>query len=212
MDRMQAVKYLALGDSLAVGISAFWGRGYTRLYYEWLQNSIGSHDLYYSNLGVIGLTSEKMLFRLRNDYCYRTAIKEASIITIDIGGNDILGCKRSPEKLWAALRHFKSNIFSILQELRILNSHAKVYLMDLYNPYPNGHEMHDIAETWVTQFNSIIRNAELTSQYRISGVANVYAAFKGNEAAYTLIEHGNVHPNTLGHKVICDCYQLVTTF
>jgi lysophospholipase L1-like esterase len=203
-------KYLALGDSLAVGIGAFWGLGYTRLYYNWLIDSIKYGYLGYCNLGVVKWTSNDLLNAVTNNRNYRSVISSSSIITMDIGGNDILCHKYSPDKLYQALDCYKHNLFTILQEIRCLNNHAQIYLMDIYNPYPLEHEMHKVAELWVTAFNSVIWSTLGKPEYCVSGIANVYAAFKGNEYNYTLIKYNNVHPNTLGYKIINDCYKSIT--
>lgn len=77
-------KYLALDDSLAVEIGAFWGCGHTRLYYNWLINSVNYRCLCYCNLGVIGCTSKDLLNAITFNSNYRNAIISSSIITIDI--------------------------------------------------------------------------------------------------------------------------------
>jgi lysophospholipase L1-like esterase len=203
-------KYLALGDSLAVGIGAFWGCGHTRLYYNWLIKSLNDRYLSYCNLGVIGWTSTDLLHAVTLNSNYRNAIISSSIITIDIGGNDILRHKYSPDKLYESLVCFRYNLYTMLNEIYCLNNHAQIYIMDIYNPYPIEHEMHEIAEAWVTEFNTVIWSTLRSHEFKISGVASVYAAFKGNESSYTLIRFNNVHPNTLGHKIINDCYKSIT--
>jgi lysophospholipase L1-like esterase len=203
-------KYLALGDSLAVGIGAFFGFGYTRLYYNWLVNSINYRHLSYHNLGVIGFTSKELLHAVTTNSIYRNAILSASIITIDIGGNDILHHKYCPEHLHQALGCFRYNLFTTLNEIYCLNKNAQVYLMDIYNPYPIGHEMYQMAEAWVTEFNAVIWSTLRCHEFRISGIAKVYAAYKGFETSYTFINFNNIHPNRLGHKIINDCYKSIT--
>ena len=204
-------KYLALGDSLAVGIGAFWGRGHARLYYNWLINSVNYRCLSYYNLGVIGWTSEDLLRAVTLNSIYRNAIISSSIITIDIGGNDILRHKYSPDKLYEALVCFRYNLFTMLKEVYCLNNNAQIYIMDIYNPYSKEHEMHEIAEAWVTEFNTVIWSTLRSQEFKVSGIASVYAAYKGNENRYTLMNHNNVHPNTLGYKIINDCYKSITT-
>jgi lysophospholipase L1-like esterase len=204
-------KYLALGDSLSVGVGAFLGRGYTRLYYNWLICSVKYRWLSYCNLGVLGWTSKDLLDAVTINNNYRNAITNASIITICIGGNDILRNKYSPNKLNQVLECFQYNLYALLKEVRCLNNHCHIYIMDIYNPYPIHHELHDAAEAWVTAFNRTIRSTLRNYEYHISGVANVYAAFKGNEYCYTLIKYNNVHPSTLGYQVICDCFKSITT-
>ena len=206
-----SVKYLALGDSLAVGVGAFWGCGYTRLYYNWLISSANYRHLCYCNLGVIGCTSKDLLNSITFNSNYRNAIISSSIITVDIGGNDILQHKYCPDKLYEALGCFRYNLFTMLKEIYCLNNNnAQIYIMDIYNPYPVGHEMHEIAETWVTEFNTVIWSTIRCHEFKVSVIAKVYAAYKGNECRYTLINYNNVHPNTLGYKIINDCYNSIT--
>ncbi|MDF2890541.1 MAG: lipolytic protein g-d-s-l family [Clostridia bacterium] len=203
-------KYLALGDSLAVGIGAFWGCGYTRQYYKWLINTFSQRYFSYQNLGVIGWTSEALLNAVTLNTNYRRAISNAAIITIDIGGNDILKHKYSTDELYQALACFEHNLYTALYEIRCLNRHAQIYLMDIYNPYPAGHEIYEISEAWVKGFNSVIWSTLMHSEFKVTGIAGAYTAFKGNEYNYTFIKNNNVHPNTLGHKIICDCYKSTT--
>lgn len=203
-------KYLALGDSLAVGIGAFFGSGHTRLYYNWLINSVNYRSLCYCNLGVIGWTSKDLLNAITFNSNYRNAIASSSIITIDIGGNDILHHKHCPDKLYQAIDCFSHNLFTMLNEIYCLNQNAQIYIMDIYNPYPIGHEMHKIGEAWVTEFNTVIWSTLRCREFKISGIAKVYTAYKGNESSYTLINYNNIHPNTLGYKIINDCYKSIT--
>lgn len=203
-------KYLALGDSLAVGIGAFWGCGHARLYYNWLINSSNYRYLSYSNLGVIGWTSEDLLNAVTSNNYYRDAIINSPIITIDIGGNDILRHKYSTDKLYKALPCYKYNLFAMLREIYCLNSNAQIYMMNIYNPYPIDHEMHEIAEAWITEYNAVIWSTLRSHEFKVTGIADVYSAYKGNERSCTLINYNNVHPNTLGYKIINDCYKAIT--
>ncbi|MFZ5351636.1 MAG: GDSL-type esterase/lipase family protein [Bacillota bacterium] len=202
-------KYVALGDSLCVGLNAFWGCGYTNLYYRWLVNCKGLRGLNSCNLGVMGWTSSDLLNAVKYSCKYRNAIKEAAIITIDIGGNDIIQSKYTPEKLSDALNCYRENLNSALFEIRCINKCAPLYIMDIYNPYPKCHPMHELAEQWICKFNSVIWNTPVIPEYKISGIASVYSAFKGNELEYTCIRYNNIHPNTLGHRVIFDCFSSV---
>lgn len=206
-----APKYVALGDSLTVGLGALWGCGYTRLYYKWLASCMKYRALRYCNLGVNGWTSDNLLYAIKHNCNYRSAIMSAAIITLDIGGNDILRHKYSPAQLQHAAKCFQYNLYSILHEIRCLNSCAPIYLMDIYNPYPQCHPLHEIAEAWVTQFNSIIWNTLVISDFQIAGIASAYKAFKGNEHRYTFIQYDNVHPNTLGYRAMYESFRAVTS-
>jgi lysophospholipase L1-like esterase len=173
-------------------------------------DSLKDRYLCYCNLGVIGWTSEDLLHAVTSNCNYRNAIISSSIITIDIGGNDILRHKYSPDKLYEALACFRYNLFTILNEIYCLNNNTQIYIMDLYNPYCIEHEMHETAEAWITEFNAVIWSTLRSREFNISGIANVYSAYKSNENRYTLMNYNNVHPNTLGYKIINDCYKSIT--
>ena len=75
--------YLNLGDSIAYGMSAAPGQSYFDLYSE---NLIGPS----LNLGVPGAKTSDLLYALQTKE-YQRAVQRADIITISIGGNNLLG-------------------------------------------------------------------------------------------------------------------------
>lgn len=197
--------YLALGDSLAVGIAATYKKGYTCLYYKWLLACTHLKNIAYCNLGVIGWTSYDLLNAVLYKNNFRKSICNACIITLDIGGNDILKNKNCLDNYHKMLCDYKNNLYRILKEIQCLNTKAPIYLINIYNPYPYHHELYDLAEKWICSMNSIIWDIYNVRDFNVIGVADIYSAFKGNEEKYTLIKYDNVHPNTLGHGVIFNC-------
>lgn len=67
-------------------------------------------------------------------------MERAAIITVNIGGNDIKKFQYSEEQLYSNLIAFESNIKAIIDNIRSINKHAPLYMMDIYNPYPEGYE------------------------------------------------------------------------
>lgn len=80
----------ALGDSIAYGMSAAPGSGYVDLFYDNLKGLSGNEDLNLINLGVPGYTSSQLLNQLQNDPATIAALNKSKVVTVSIGGNNIL--------------------------------------------------------------------------------------------------------------------------
>jgi len=78
--------YVALGDSLAVGVGA--RRGYVTRYAEHLHSDTGA-SVTVTNLGVSGQTSTQLLRSLRHNPAMRKAVGGAEVVTLNIGLNDL---------------------------------------------------------------------------------------------------------------------------
>ncbi len=84
------VVYVALGDSVAFGMSATDGKGYTDLLMTYLDGNPMGASIVYKNLSAPGFTAEE-LYRQVKDENYAQTVAAADVITINIGGNNILG-------------------------------------------------------------------------------------------------------------------------
>ena len=84
------IVYVALGDSVAYGMSASTGNGYTELLKTYLDGNPLGGSTVYQNLSSPGFTAED-LYRQVKDKNYAQTVATADIITINIGGNNILG-------------------------------------------------------------------------------------------------------------------------
>lgn len=82
--------YTALGDSIAYGMSATPGSGYVNLFYNDLIGVSGNEDLTLANLAVPGYTSSQLLGQLQSDPATITTLGQAKVITVSVGGNNIL--------------------------------------------------------------------------------------------------------------------------
>src|SRR5918995_4908575 len=122
--------YVALGDSLAVGVGA--KRGYVIRYASYIAADTGAH-INLVNLGRNGQTSSQLLHAIRNDLTMRQALGAAEVITFNIGINDLghageayengaCGGSDNQECLRAAVETFKENWDAIIAELISLRS------------------------------------------------------------------------------------------
>jgi lysophospholipase L1-like esterase len=203
-------KYVALGDSLAVGLLTL-GNGYVYQYSNWLKKNRYPQGIRLTNLGTTGWKSRDILKALQEYQSYINTIRSADILTLDIGGNDLLGSDFTTNGLSLTLREYQYNLSMILSKIREYNPTAPFYMMDIYNPYPIGHQRRTLADTWIPLFNKEIHSTASNPAFGITGLAEVFTAFQKHEDEYTWIDEiGDIHPNSLGHKVICQCFTAVT--
>jgi lysophospholipase L1-like esterase len=162
-------------------------------------------------------------------YVPRRAIREAEIVTWNIGGNDLRAARNSYKKgtcggadnqdcLEASVAKLETNWDAITAEVLELRSTRPtiVRTMDIYNPYVRT----DIAsDTWKNDggmndfqvFNSYVYKANLhiaTTSYA-AGVpyAGVHLAFNGpygyeDPKSKGYLSFDGLHPNNTGHRVI----------
>ncbi|MEN6463529.1 MAG: S-layer homology domain-containing protein [Syntrophomonas sp.] len=82
--------YTALGDSITYGMSATPGHGYVDLFYDNLKSINGNEGIKLLNLGIPGEKSSDLLYKLQHDTTTIDAVSKAKVITISIGGNNLL--------------------------------------------------------------------------------------------------------------------------
>jgi lysophospholipase L1-like esterase len=141
--------------------------------------------------------------------------KEAKLISIMVGGNDLL--RASPWVLSGSLanaqnavRRYQENLDQIINTVR--KPHSICIISTLYNPFPNS----ELAEEYIGTLNRSILH--IADQYRLV-VADVAKVFRNREARYIkgykqgslrdmrLI--GNpIHPNDEGHAAIAKAFLL----
>lgn len=140
------VDYVALGDSLAVGVTPYHSidRGYVDFLVDRYKQS--QYDIKLDNYGYPGYQTTNIVNELLNPTNpkygqLRESIKEAELVTIDIGANDLLthlnNIKQNPSTAPAVLNTIAQNLHLILSEIDKINPNSKVYVMGYYNPFPH---------------------------------------------------------------------------
>ena len=82
---------VSLGDSIARGYDCDAEEAYGNLVAEYMQEQLnGKADIRFYNFGTDGDTSAMLLQKLENNDRLRSAVTNACLITISIGGNDLL--------------------------------------------------------------------------------------------------------------------------
>lgn len=208
------LNYVALGDSLAAGFlnSSEIGDGYP----EYIKQKIEEETLYHVDLvnyGVGGYTTVDLLEQLKREDV-KQHLKEADVITIDIGANDILRkignkfdltdpdqMQEIIQKVSDAVVAIESNVGQIFTNIKELNDEAPIFFMGYYNalPYLNGQEM---IEFMMTIFNNTLQ--ETSEKYGAIFVPT-YEAFAGKHDIY-LPNPNDIHPTKEGYELIASLF------
>lgn len=198
-DEDGAIKYLALGDSIAYGIGSVPPlTGYVYHYRDFL--SLDAR-VGLKNLAKPGLTSAGLLAQLA-----ALGEEDADLVTVSIGGNNVLGCGKNNfqeidlDCAASGLKGLAEDWPKIIAEIRSLNPHAKIQVMNLYNPFAKSDPVYESANEVILQLNSLLSSGQ-NGQY---SVVDVYSAFKGKERKYTYFYSlfRDVHPTGVGHLKI----------
>ena len=192
--------YVALGDSLAVGVGA--RRGYVDRYAEHLRSDTGSR-IEVVNLGRSGQTSSQLLYSLRHDPSVRRAISGAEVITFNIGINDLGHASRSYENgtcggahnercLRKAVEVVEGNWDAIIEEILVLRSTEEAIIRTAglgYTPRVGG-----VFEPYLTEVN---RHIAASAADESIPYVEVHLGKDG-------VSPDGVHPNDHGYEMIAD--------
>lgn len=146
----KVVNYVALGDSIAggYGLDDVEKESYVGRISIALEKRYGAVRVH--NFGENGLRSEELLERLTDPESpqydeYTDAIRQADIITLSIGSNDLLQyisrstdleeVKKDGDHIFTeACRKFSENIPKILQTITVNAPNAQLFVNNIYNP------------------------------------------------------------------------------
>ncbi|KOO48935.1 GDSL-type esterase/lipase family protein [Viridibacillus arvi] len=192
------LRYLAIGDSLTVGIGVlFLDPGFVE-YYRGMSQQILKKSVFYKKYARSGATTEDVLKMLHSP-SVTEAVNCADIITITAGGDDLINAakefliNKNEESVSHAINQSLKNYSKIIDRIRHLDKQDQyiLRLTNLYNPFPGI----PIADEAIKAFNSSINRFGLEMNVK---VADLYSVFKGNERAL-LSKKGGIHPNSEGY-------------
>jgi lysophospholipase L1-like esterase len=192
--------YVALGDSLAVGIGA--RRGYVERYASYIATDTGAR-VEVVNLGLSGQTSSQLLYELRNDPSMRQTLGAAEIITFNIGINDLghageayengtCGGHDNQECLHTAVKTLEANWDAIVAELLSLRTTDDAMIRTAGIGYTPR-----VDEVFIPYVDEVNDHIATTAANNDIPYAQPYL---GKED----IGPDGVHPNANGYEVIAD--------
>jgi len=205
--------YLALGDSLGVGLLASIPdtRGYVALLHALLERSAG-HTVQLRNLSVSGETARSFITGGQL-VAAQGALAEArragwrvSPITIDLGGNDLRALQGADDAAReAGLAQYRADMAQIFDTLIAATTisgvrQGDIVTMTIYNPAGGDPQVARSDAWWVARFNGVL--GEEAARRGIA-VAPVAARFAGQERTLTWMPL-DLHPNNAGHRAIAE--------
>ncbi len=211
------VNFTVLGDSIASGYG--------------LENALDSYgaliakEKHYdlTNNAVPGHKTSDLLWVVCHDETAIKNIREADLINISIGGNDILNLLAEAQKdlsvlldiaqkaenseyIKTALSTAQANLTNVCAEIRSLNPDAPIILQTLYNPiyaHPTYKNFAPVIEKLVPVFLSMLQSVSREfSNIFIADVYSVFAQYYAEASDFSVIQNDGIHPSVKGHQLI----------
>ena len=207
-----AINYLALGDSLAAGMTPTKSidNGYSDFTAAFLDENkqLGSYSKAFA---VPGDKTDDVLEDLTTNEQLRVAVKNSNTITISAGANDLLkDSKLDPDKkiivldetnVPGTLLQISKNYTLILKTIKELNPNANVFVMGYYFPFPY---VADIQKPKLIELTHTLNKAiEVASIANGASYVSVYEKF-GDDSKQFLPNPTDIHPNLEGYKLMSE--------
>ncbi|HFU3729464.1 TPA: SGNH/GDSL hydrolase family protein [Streptococcus suis] len=212
-------RYLALGDSLTEGVGDVTGQGgFVPLLAQSLVNEYG-YEVDVQNFGVSGNTSKQILKRMKENEELQQALKEADLLTLTVGGNDlrkVIVSNLSNLKLSTfdkPAREYGRNLERIVKRARQENADLPIYILGIYNPFylsfPELTEMQTVVDKWNQTTKQITEKYKDVYFVEINDL--LYKGLEGemglsqSSSASTnnlLYEDDHFHPNNTGYEIM----------
>lgn len=220
--KKKKVTYVAIGDSLTKGVGDSTNQGgFVPLLAQSLTNETGL-EFKAINYGVSGNTSSQILSRMQEKKEIRKDLKQAQLLTITVGGNDLRKAiledtsNLDLDRFEKASKTYEKNLKQIIELARKDNPDLPVYVVGIYNPlYLNFPDLTEL-QTLVDQWNQ--RTEEILSAYQgvyfvpindllykgIDGKSGVTESELGKETVTNdaLYDEDNFHPNHTGYEIM----------
>jgi lysophospholipase L1-like esterase len=198
----QGKTIVALGDSLTRGTGDVEGKGYIGYLVDELQEKT-DQKISIQNLGVKGFRSNQLLDQI-NQKGIQEQIKDADVILMTIGGNDLFQSGQTLMKMNLAeidelKKQYLLNLDKIITQLRSINSDATIFLVGLYNPFiefKDAEMMTKVVRQWNYETISILDKQPKTVYVPTFDLFQL----KVNDYLYT----DKFHPNAEGYKLIAE--------
>lgn len=200
---------VALGDSLTVGAGDLNGKGYVGNILEQLKDRT-MEEVSLQNFAINGLTSEGLV-KVIEQRDVKQGIKDADLILLTIGGNDLFQggqtlVELNLEEIAQIEQRFLENLSQILSDISQLNGNAPIYFSGLYHPFthlPNT----EITTKVILDWNH--HTALVIARYNQAVFVPTFDMFQNNLTTH--LSHDRFHPSTEGYQQMANrIFALIT--
>lgn len=212
---LEAMKIVALGDSLTEGVGdSTESGGYVPLLKNELSDANSFESLSIKNNGKAGDTTVSLNDRINNSEEIQENIKNAGIIVITIGANDLMKVVKSNllkevtlGMFDVAMEQYTKDLSALYSTLRSLNPDAPIYHLGIYNPYykvfAEIEQMQIVADNWNKTTEKVL--AEDKNAYFVP----ISDQMQESDATIDslLSEDDFFHPNDVGYQIIAKAFR-----
>ncbi|MGW6190517.1 SGNH/GDSL hydrolase family protein [Bacillus cereus] len=196
------LQVVSLGDSLTRGVGDKEGIGYIGRMKENLQKDY-KQKVALSNLAVSGAKMPDLLKQLEGSGA-QYSIKQADVIVLTIGGNDLfpgwesLG-KIDLETYRPDTETFQNEAKKIIEEIRKLNTDSPIFWLGLYNPFEDVEDLRGSSNIVVDWNASLEKLALNDKNVYITPTFDLFQN-RGKDLLYS----DHFHPNEVGYTYMAE--------
>lgn len=219
-------KYVAIGDEISIEENNGYDVSYVSLIKDFLYAI--NDNLVYSNLSEDGITSSELLNIIDEN---KEKIKDSDLITISIGGNNILNaivenlnidesilqdCDEETfdfiiskylnsdeikNEILNEVNKFSKDFPSIIKKIKKLAPEADIYVNTVYNPINKKCNIYDFFDEKINLINDLIVKNNSNNDYKI---IDCYHILNSKEVLNFKVENGvaRISPNKVGHAMM----------
>ncbi|EJS61192.1 SGNH/GDSL hydrolase family protein [Bacillus nitratireducens] len=196
------LQIVSLGDSLTRGVGDKEGIGYIGRMKEDLQKDY-KQKIALTNLAVSGAKMPDLLKQIESSGA-QYSIKQADVIVLTIGGNDLFPGWESLGKIDLETYRpdtatFQNEAKKIIEEIRKLNTDSPIFWLGLYNPFEDVEDLKgssNIVVDWNASLEKLALNAK---NVYITPTFDLFQN-RGKELLYS----DHFHPNEVGYTYMAD--------
>lgn len=219
-------KYVALGDEISIESDDDYDVEYVSLIKDFLYAL--NDNLDYSNLSKEGITSSELLSIIDDN---KDKIRDSDLITISIGGNNILNAilgnlnidetilqncdeekfdsiiseylnsEEIKTEILNEVNKFSKDFPNIIKKIKKLAPEAEIYVNTVYNPINKKCNIYDFFDEQINLINNLIVKNNSNYDYKI---LDCYHILNNDEVLNFKIENGvaRISPNKVGHAMM----------
>ncbi|HDR3892889.1 MULTISPECIES: SGNH/GDSL hydrolase family protein [Bacillus] len=196
------LQIVSLGDSLTRGVGDKEGIGYVGRMKEDLQKDY-KQKIALTNLAVSGAKMPDLLKQIESNGA-QYSIKQADVIVLTIGGNDLFPGWESLGKIdldtyRPDTETFQNEAKKIIEEIRKLNTDSPIFWLGLYNPFEDVEDLKGSSNIVVDWNASLEKLALNDKNVYITPTFDLFQN-RGKDLLYS----DHFHPNEVGYMYMAE--------